>query len=283
MGTDPRPSRIARGQLPAMVRLIHPAPTLAVVALSAALASILAGQAGGVAPWRIVLTVLAVAGSQVATGSVNDWADRGRDAVARRVKPIPAGEVSPSGAIGVAAVGFTIQVASSVPLGVTALAIGLAALASAQLYNLGLSRTPLSVVPYVVSFGLLPAWIAAGIGLPLARVAAAMLLVAPFAAAAHLANTLRDWDADARQGSRSLAHVLGASASHRLALGLALLVGLGAGLTLTAAGQLRPASAALGALGLAGVLQGSRSATRLWYGILVAAVSWTAAWALATG
>ena len=53
----------------AALRLIHPAPAAAVVALSAALGAILAGQAGLPIDERWAFTVLAVAGSQVFTGA----------------------------------------------------------------------------------------------------------------------------------------------------------------------------------------------------------------------
>lgn len=269
--------------MPPALRLIHPAPTLAVVSLAAALALIISAQAGGSPAWRPALTVLAVLGSQVATGAMNDWADHRRDRTARPEKPIASGEIGRSRALAIAAGGAIVQVAASVPLGLLATALGLAALASAAAYNLGLSRTPLSAVPYLVSFGILPAWVAAGVGVPIGRVAAAIPLVAPFAVAAHLANTLRDWTADAAGGSRSLAQVLGRRRARFAALGLGLGVGLVAAAVFIGSGRLGPGSALLGAIGLVALVQGWRSDDALWGGILVAAVSWTAAWALASG
>lgn len=269
--------------LPAPLRLIHPAPTLAVVTLSAALGGILLTQTDRAPDGRLLLVVLSVAGSQIATGAFNDWADRFRDSVARPEKPLAAGTLTPRAALVIGAAGLVLQIVTSVPLGTLALLVGAAATASALAYDFGLSRTPASVLPYLVSFGLLPLWIAAGIGVPLERVATASLLVAPFAAAAHLANTLRDFDLDRAAGSRSLAQLLGRDASQRLALALALGVGLVVALGLGIGGQLRPVSLSLGLIGLVAVLQGAWSASRLWYGILVAAVAWTAAWALATG
>jgi 4-hydroxybenzoate polyprenyltransferase len=266
----------------AAVRVVHPAPAAAVTGLAAALAAII-GVEGDRLDWtRLALVVLSVAGSQIFTGATNDWADRHRDAAARPEKPIPAGDLSPAGALLVALVGVLLQVATSLPLGMAALGLGLAASASALAYNLVLSRTPASVVPYLVSFGLLPLWIAAGMEVDPRRVVAASLLVAPFAAAAHLANTLRDWKADAAGGSRSLAQLLGQRTSRWLALGMALAVGLGVGAALAIAGRLAPLSAALGAVGLVAVTQGAFEARRLWYGMLVAALCWTVAWALAT-
>ena len=271
------------GRVPAAVRLVHPAPALAVVALSAALALIISGQSGTTDPLRVLLTVVAVAGSQVATGASNDWADRDRDRLVRRDKPIPSGQISPGGAVVIALIGLAVQLTASLPLGPAATLAGLAALASAVAYNLWLSRTPFSLLPYLVSFGLLPIWIALGVGAPVERVLPAVPLVAPFASAAHLANTLRDWDADAAGGSRSLAQTLGRPASWALAMALAVGVGVVAVIVFAASGRVPVATVGLGIVGLAAVANGARSPLALWYGILVAAVCWTAGWAIATG
>lgn len=269
--------------MPAIARLVHPAPTLAVVALSAALGAILLAQAGrGLTDPRLVLLVLSVLGSQVLTGALNDWADRDRDRVAQPTKPIPAGELSPRTALVVTAAGGALQLATSVPLGLTALLLGAAASASAVAYNLWLSRTPLSVAPYLVSFGLLPLWIAAGIGVSFDRVAAAPALVGPFAAAAHLANTARDFEGDAALGSRSLAQVLGRRRALLLAWALAMSVGLGVGLAFGITGRLDVPAAVVGAVGIGAVVYGLRGPDELWAGMLVAAVCWASAWALAT-
>lgn len=264
-------------------RLIHPAPATAVIGLSAVLGAILSMQAGEAIGTRWLLTTLSVAGSQILTGALNDWADRDRDRLVQPSKPIPSGAATSSGALWLAAAGAALQVAASVPLGPVPLALGLTASASAVTYNLWLSRTPLSVVPYLVSFGVLPLWIAAGVGVGLERVAAAPVLVGPFAAAAHLANTLRDFDADARSGSRALAQLLGRATSFALAWGMAMAVGLGVAAALVIGGGApSPASIGLGLVGLGAVAQGIVGADRLWIGMLVAAVCWTAAWALAT-
>lgn len=268
--------------MPAALRLIHPAPALAVVLLSAALGAILATQAGLPIDGRWAFTILAIAGSQVFTGATNDIADRVRDAAARPEKPIPAGDLSLNAATWIASIGLAVQLVASWQVGELALALGVVASGSALAYNLALSRTPFSAIPYLISFGLLPAWIAAGLGIPLERVLPAIPLVAPFAVAAHLANTVRDFEADAAGGSRSLAQVLGRQASRWIAAGLALAVGLGVGGALLIGGRVSPAGAGLGLLGLLAIVQGAPSERRLWYGILVAAICWTAAWALST-
>jgi 4-hydroxybenzoate polyprenyltransferase len=268
----------------ALARLVHPAPTVAVVALSAALGAILELEAGVDVPsGRLLLITAAVLGSQILTGALNDWADRDRDAMAQPTKPIPAGLVSPSAALSLALAGFILQLAASAPLGWLPLLLGLVASGSAVAYNLWLSRTPASVLPYLVSFGTLPLWVAAGVDVSLDRVAIAAVLVAPFAAAAHLANTLRDFEADARLGARNLAQVLGRRRAFALAWGLALGVGLVVGATLLLEGRLGPGPLGLGAVGIAAILQGARGPRLLWFGMLVAAVAWTAAWALGSG
>lgn len=266
------------------IRLVHPAPTLAVTALSGALGAILLDQAGVSPGTEWLLIVAAVLGSQVFTGALNDLVDRGRDQAAGRLdKPLAGGDLSAEAATWIASGGLALQLAASLQLGTLPLLLGAGATLSAVAYNLWLSRTPLSVLPYLVSFGLLPLWVAAGVGVPLERVLPAVPLVAPFAAAAHLVNVSRDFEADAATGSRSLPQVLGRGRSLWLAYALALAVGIGVGVGLTLGGRSTPVALSIGLLGLVAVAQGAGSATRLWYGILVAAVSWSAAWALSTG
>jgi 4-hydroxybenzoate polyprenyltransferase len=266
------------------IRLVHPAPTLAVTLLSAALGAILLTQSGRGLDAAWAWTVVAVFGSQVFVGATNDLVDRARDTAAARVsKPLVDGSLSPGAAVWVASIGLAVQLAASLRLGTPFLLLGLAAVGSALAYNLWLSRTPWSVLPYLVSFGVLPLWIASGVGVPLERVAIAPLLVAPFAAAAHLANALRDFDADAALGSRNVAQVLGRNRAFVLAWGMALGVGLAVGVALLAGGPIHPGAMVLGLAGLVAVAQGVRGADPLWLGMLVAAVCWTAAWALSTG
>ncbi len=266
-----------------LVRLVHPAPTLAVVTLSAALSAILSMQAGGAAVSPgVVLVTLSVLGSQILTGALNDWADRARDLAVQPGKPIPSGAAGPRAALILAAGGLALQVTTSAPLGPAPLLLGLGASVSGLAYNLWLSRRAASFLPYLVSFGLLPLWVAAGVGAPIERVAAAPLLVGPFAVAAHLANTVRDFDADATAGSRNLAQRIGRPAAFAAAWLIAMAVGVGAGAAFILTGSLDAIGLALGAVGLTAIAQGIAGPTRLWAGMLLAAVCWTATWALAT-
>jgi 4-hydroxybenzoate polyprenyltransferase len=266
------------------VRLVHPAPTAAVTALSAALATILTAETGRAIDWSLIALITAsVAGSQIFTGATNDLTDQSRDAILRPEKALPAGDLSANEALWIAAGGLALQIGTAARLGALPLVLGLAASTSALAYNVWLSRTPLSVVPYLVSFGLLPVWIAASLGISLERVAPAVVLVAPFAAAAHLANTLRDFEADAALGSRCLAQVLGRRNAQRLAVGLAVGVAVLVALSFFVASRLQPTPVVLGVLGLLAILRGTTDARRLWQGILAAAILWTIAWALASG
>ncbi len=268
----------------AAVRLIHPAPAAAVTLLSAALGGILLAQAGRGLDERWLATIASVAGSQIFVGATNDLVDLGRDGAAdRRTKPLVAGDITPAGAVLLAGIGLAVQLVASAWLGGLPLVLGLAAVGSALAYNAGLARTPLSVVPYVVSFGLLPLWVAAGVGVSLDRVAAAPLLVAPFAAAAHLANAVRDFGTDAAAGSHDLAQLLGERRAFMLAWALAMAVGVGVGAAFAFGRRLDVAGVALGLAGFGAVAQGIAGPHRLWIGMLIAAVAWTAAWALGSG
>ncbi len=69
----------------AAIRLIHPAPSAAVILLSAALGAILLAQAGQPLDAAWGWTVAAVAGSQIFVGATNDLVDRSRDEAAGRL------------------------------------------------------------------------------------------------------------------------------------------------------------------------------------------------------
>lgn len=191
----------------------HPGPTLVVTTLSLAL-----GLAAGLEPWRLALLVVAVFAGQVSVGISNDAIDVSRDrSVGRSDKPIARGDVSVRTAWLTAIGALLVALALSAVLGWGMLLAHLVALASAWSYNAGLKATPLSIVPFVISFGLLPSLAtlsaeAATVAPLWASVAGAML-----GAAVHLTNVLPDLDDDARTGVRGLPHRLGAKAASVLA------------------------------------------------------------------
>jgi heme o synthase len=200
----------------AMVRASHPEPAVAVTLVSGLLAWGVGHQATAIG-W-IMATVLA---SQLAIGWVNDWLDAGCDAaVGRRDKPLVTGALRRPV---VAIAGLLAAILTPLPaLAVGPAAAGCAAIAlgSALLYNWPLKSTPLSVLPYAVSFGSLPAFVVLALpGSPAPPgwlVAAGALL----GGGAHFANALPDLADDLRTGIRGLPQRIGATGSRLAAAGL---------------------------------------------------------------
>jgi 4-hydroxybenzoate polyprenyltransferase len=91
--------------------------------------------------------------------------------------------------------------------------VALVTVACGWLYNLGMTSTVLSWLPYAIAFGMLPA--AATLSASPARWPAAWALGAGalLGIAAHLANVLPDLQEDAATGIRGLPHRLGARAT----------------------------------------------------------------------
>ncbi len=110
----------------------------------------------------------------------------------------------------------------AVPLGAAASATIGVAVVFGLLYDWPLKSTAFSVVPYLIAFGLLPAFVVIALpGRPLPPswlVAAAALL----GAGAHFANVLPDLADDAATGVRGLPHRIGAAGSRLAASALLL-------------------------------------------------------------
>lgn len=191
-----------------LVRACHPEPTAAVTAVAAALA---ASAGRGVAGTLAVAA--AVLAGQLSVGWMNDYLDRDRDVRVRRAdKPMVAGALAPARLRAAMIAAAVAVVPLSLLSGWFAGSLHLAAVASAWAYNLRLKSSALSVLPYAVSFGLLPAFITAGLpGRPVLGwlVAAGALL----GAGAHFANVLPDIADDLSTGVRGLPHRIGATGS----------------------------------------------------------------------
>lgn len=191
----------------------HPGPTLVVTALALAL-----GLAAGLDPWRLVLLAVAVFAGQVSVGLSNDAIDAHRDAaVGRRDKPLVAGPVTPRQALAVAVGAVVVALALSAPLGIGMLSAHAVALASAWAYNAGLKNTSVSIVPFLVSFGLFPSLATLAEVPPAWAPAWQAAAGAALGAAVHLTNVLPDLDDDRATGVRGLPHRLGVRASAVLA------------------------------------------------------------------
>ncbi|HEX8632185.1 MAG TPA: UbiA family prenyltransferase [Catenuloplanes sp.] len=188
-----------------LIRASHPEPGAAVT-VAATLLAVGAGHhlAGAL---RVAVVVLA---TQLAVGWVNDWLDAGRDTLTGRAdKPLATGAVSRRavGTAGLVAALTTPVLAMS--CGVPAAICITVALLSALLYDWPLKFTAASVLPYVVSFALLPAFVV--LALPGSPAPPAWLLAAGglLGGGAHFANVLPDLADDARTGVRGLPHRIG--------------------------------------------------------------------------
>jgi 4-hydroxybenzoate polyprenyltransferase len=201
--------RVHTAMISGLVRACHPEPTAAVTVGSCVLAVAMGCTAGSVVV--VGATVLA---SQLAVGWMNDWLDADRDrAVGRRDKPVVSGAVSRR-AVGIGAIVAAILVPVLGLLnGRQAAAVITLGLISGLLYNWPLKFTLASVVPYVVSFASLAAFVALSRpGSP----APPWWLVAAGAClggGAHFVNVLPDLADDDRTGVHGLPHRIGRTAS----------------------------------------------------------------------
>ena len=242
--------------LRALALSAHPLPTIGVTTISAGLAA-LTGLGFG----RGVLFTAAVFVGQLSIGWSNDWIDAARDrAAGRRDKPVASGSVPLPAVITAALVSLVLAGVLSLLLGVLA---GLAAMAltvAGWLYNLGLKKTPLSILCYATGFGLLPAsatlarpghpwpaWWVIGAGAVLGM-------------AAHAANVLPDLQSDRATGVAGFWHRRGARvtavAGPVLLVLASVLVLFGSG---DAAGWRFAALAVVAVLAAAGVAVGLRT------------------------
>jgi 4-hydroxybenzoate polyprenyltransferase len=191
----------------ALLKSAHPEPGGAVT-VAMTLLAVGVGHRG----WSIVGVAAAVAATQLAVGWINDWLDADRDRVAGRTdKPVAAGAVDRR-TVGLAGL------ISSLAIPFLGLPFGLAATACitlvgifALLYDWPLKSTAFSIVPYLVAFGLLPAFVVVALpghpAPPVWLVAAGSLL----GGGAHFANVLPDLADDAATGVRGLPHRMGAT------------------------------------------------------------------------
>lgn len=191
----------------------HPGPSLVVTVLAVAL-----GLVSGLEPWRLAVLAAAVLLGQLSVGLSNDALDALRDrAVGRRDKPVARGEIAVR-TVWAAAVGALAAAAVlSAFLGIGMLVAHAVALASAWSYNAWLKATPLSIVPFVVSFGIFPSFATLSAPAPTLAAAWAWAAGGALGAAVHLVNVLPDLDDDRRTGIRGLPHRLGVRGSAILA------------------------------------------------------------------
>ena len=240
----------------------HPGPTVVVTVIAAGL-----GIGLGYAPLRLVLLAVAVLLGQLSIGWSNDWLDAARDrAVERTDKPAARGDVPVPVVRAAAFTALVLALVVTLPLGVGALLAHVIAIAGGWAYNLGLKATVFSVVPFAVSFGILPAIATLGQEQPAWPQPWVFAAGALLGVAAHVTNVLPDLDDDARTGIRGFPHRLGPRRGGLVAFGClgvaTLLITLGPGVAV------RPVLLAGLVLGVAAAVAGvvlvlRRSPTRL--------------------
>lgn len=203
----------------------HAAPTVAVTLVMTTLAWSIG--------WRglpLVLVGAAVLVGQLSVGWSNDAFDAERDRGAGRTeKPTVAGALAPR-RLWIA--GWTALVLASILSWLAAGWLGgtfhVFAIAMAWLYNVALSRTVWSWVPYALAFGAMPAFLYIGLD-GAAPPWWTVVVFAIVAVSAHLANALPDLESDRAAGLGGLVVRLGRRRSTALcwvllAAGSALLV-----------------------------------------------------------
>ena len=183
----------------------HPGPAFAVTIVTVVLSI-----AVGLEPWRVSLLGVAMLFDQLSVGFSNDWIDASRDrAVGRTDKPVARGDI-PVGVIRWSAwICAVLALALTLPLGPWALLAHGVALLSAWHYNAWLKNTPFSVLPFALSFGLLPSIVTLSLASPTLPAWWATGAGALLGVAAHFSNVLPDLDADRATGVRGLPHRVG--------------------------------------------------------------------------
>jgi 4-hydroxybenzoate polyprenyltransferase len=196
----------------ALARSSHPGPSIAVTVITVGL-----GIGAGLDILRLVLLGLAMLAGQLSVGLSNDWIDADRDAaVGRKDKPIARGWISAAAVRTAAIVCAGLMLLLAIPLGWPALLVLVVAVGAAWAYNAWLKKSVLSIVPYLVGFGALPAIATLARPVPAAPAFWALGVGALLGAAAHFANTLPDLADDAATGVAGLPQRLGRGAASAL-------------------------------------------------------------------
>jgi 4-hydroxybenzoate polyprenyltransferase len=193
----------------ALFRSTHPLPSLSVTSFA-----VLFGIGLGLPKEKLLLVGLAVLAQQFSVGLSNDWLDAGRDIAVKRIdKPVARGMVSLASVRTASLVAAVSALTLAFALGTAAFLWMLLMLAIGWVYNLGLKSNGFSVVPYILGFGILPAFVTLSGQEPTMPPVWVMIVAGLFGVAAHFANTLPDLLADKQTGVRALPHILGQRAS----------------------------------------------------------------------
>lgn len=192
------------GYVPALLLAAHPVQGVSIAA-GTALAALLSGRAMR----EVGVVFVAVLVGRFTYGWLNDVADRRRDiAVDRADKPLAREWLEPGSLTFATAVGVCFLVPLSITTGVVSGIAHLLSVLAAWTYNTRIKTTPLSFLPWAVSFGLLPAYVSYGgwggdfEGSP--PTWQVTVLAALLGVCVHFLDALPDLVQDNRNGVRSL-------------------------------------------------------------------------------
>lgn len=178
----------------------------------------------GVNGVKLLVLTSAVLFGQFSVGWLNDFIDLALDRQSgRSEKPLVAG------ALKLSSLKIAILIAAILAIPLSIVAAGwlgglahISAIFSAYCYNLWLARTIWSWLPYVLSFGLLPVFIAQAASAALWPESAMILLFSLVGVIAHLLNAVPDIEIDRQADKGGLAVSLGRRRSMLLAALLAI-------------------------------------------------------------
>ncbi|KQO64865.1 UbiA family prenyltransferase [Curtobacterium sp. Leaf261] len=183
----------------------HPGPTVVVTVLVIVLSAALGHSPGRTAGIAAVVLV-----GQLSIGLANDWLDADRDrAVGRSDKPVARGLIPVETVRTAALVCAAVTVVASFAFGPAAGIAHVVLVGSGWAYDVVLKRTVVSVLPFVVSFGLLPAVATLAGPVPALPATWALVTGAVFGVAIHFTNVLPDLADDRETGIVGLPHRLG--------------------------------------------------------------------------
>jgi len=238
-----------------LARGCHPEPVVAVTVVATVLSVSVGRDAAGT-----LAVAAAVFAGQLSIGWANDWLDAGRDlAAVRGDKPVVAGLVTPGALRRGALAAGTATVPLSLLSGWLPGLVHVVAVGCGWLYDRPLKATPLSVLPYLAAFGLLPTFVLLGAGVPVPWWLAAA--GAALGGGAHFFNALPDLADDRAAGIAGLPQRFGTRGSWWA--GAALLLTASALLGFGVRGWYGPAGVAVALAALAvGAVAGRRTASR---------------------
>ncbi len=212
-------------RLRALLRLMHPFPSLlnAIVVAALACVAVRGWPGAGCILW-LATTMLCI---QFSIGALNDWADRDLDARTKPAKPIAAGLIPAGVALSIAVILAAIAAMLATAGGLAAWLLAMCGLGIGMAYDLGVKRTPFSALTYALALPLIPLWVWTALDVNSAAIVVVLPLGMLLGFSLQLANALPDAEGDAAEGVRGTLQLLGPERGRRLAwlsFGLALLL-----------------------------------------------------------